>query len=209
MVDHPRDERAAPGGTAPSEILSSVGDGPGHRATSSLPTNGVARGVIAEAGRRGRRWRGGLPLRREHRNLTQPGRDSRVGRPAGVKVETGAPRQTEQARVRRRNAPILRRVQNSGRGRHGLVAPSSAPPKPSKLRNPPHRCYTEREESAWCSGLHTELNPPSPLRNAVDGRVASAAPSHERLRVLLLHTARRICASPFDPWVEGAHRALP
>jgi hypothetical protein len=40
MVDHPGDEQAAPGGTAPSEILSSVDDGPGHRATSSLPTNG-------------------------------------------------------------------------------------------------------------------------------------------------------------------------
>jgi hypothetical protein len=38
-----------------------------------------------------------------------------------------------------------------------------------QLWDPPHQRHTRREGSAWCSGLHTELNPPSPLRNAVGG----------------------------------------
>jgi hypothetical protein len=33
---------------------------------------------------------------------------------------------------------------------------------PSSQRNPPHRRHIGRVGSAWCSGLHTELNPPSP-----------------------------------------------
>jgi len=40
--------------------------------------------------------------------------------------------------------------------------PDVAPCGHGRRRSAPHRRHTSREGSAWCRGLHTELNPPSP-----------------------------------------------
>ena len=92
------------------------------------------------------------------------------GRRARLHLETAGPRRTEQS------PRVVRRPDPSGRPERGQRPPGCARGQHRATigwrRSAPHRRHKPQQESACCRGLHTELNLPSPLLNALDGETS-------------------------------------